>query len=353
MAQRYCTNCGNELGPNDAFCASCGRPAHETAAVATPEADVDVPPPPTQQTGGSPGFGPTSTTAPRRRSTLSKVLIGCTSLFVLSVLFVGCLAVVFGVGGGGSRDQASGSGGGSQDSGRTFTNDNYAELFSDPDAHQGAQVDVTGQLLERPEIGDGELAFQMFVDIENVDWNTIVYTDQTDLDLNADDYVQVQGEVLGSLDGENAFGGTVTAPTVQASDVSPVSAGQAIDPATEVREIGQTLGDQGFEVTLEKIEFGEESTRAYVTLRNNTGRGASFFTFDAKIQQGSTQADYLEDSYAYYEEEPQDSLRPGVETEGVIPFEPVDPDQPFELRIPWTSDNYNVTSRPVVFQVSP
>lgn len=44
MAQRYCTNCGNGLGSNDAFCAGCGRPAHQTAAVATPEADVDVPP---------------------------------------------------------------------------------------------------------------------------------------------------------------------------------------------------------------------------------------------------------------------------------------------------------------------
>ena len=268
------------------------------------------------------------------------------------VLFVGCLAVLGGGGGGESADRAA-SGEKSRNSAETFTNDNYSELFSDPDAHQGASVDVTGQLLERPENADGELAFQMFVDIENVDWNTIVYTDQTDLDLNTDDYVRVRGEVLGSFDGENAFGGSVTAPTVQASDVSPVSAGQAIDPAQEVREIGQTLGDQGFDVTLQKIEFGEESTRAYVTVRNDTGRGASFYTFDAKIQQGSTQADYLEDSYAYYEEEPQSELRPGVETEGVLAFEPVNPDQPFELVVPWTSNNYNITSRPVVFQVNP
>ena len=33
--------------PEDArFCGSCGKPAHQTAAVATPEADVPVPPPP-------------------------------------------------------------------------------------------------------------------------------------------------------------------------------------------------------------------------------------------------------------------------------------------------------------------
>ena len=120
-------------------------------------------------------------------------------------------------------------------------------------------MDITGQLLERPEESGGELAFQMFVDVENSDWNTIVYTDQTDLDLNMDDYVRVRGEVLGSLKGKNAFGGSITAPTVQASKVSTVSAGQAIDPATEVRVINRTVGGQGFDVTLQKIEFGKES----------------------------------------------------------------------------------------------
>jgi len=235
----------------------------------------------------------------------------------------------------------------------TFTKENYAELYSDPRAHKGASVDITGQLLERPEESGGELAFQMFVDVENSDWNTIVYTDQTDLDLNMDDYVRVRGEALGSLKGENAFGGSITAPTVQASKVSTVSAGQAIDPATEVREINRTVGGQGFDVTLQKIEFGKESTRAYVTLANNTNYGASFYTFDAQIVQGSTQVDYLEDSYAYYDEEPQEELRPGVRTEGVLAFGPVDPKQPFQLRLPWSSDNYNIHTRPVVFQITP
>ncbi len=53
MAQRYCTNCGAELPEDARFCASCGRPAHEVAAVATPDADVVVPPPPTQISEGA------------------------------------------------------------------------------------------------------------------------------------------------------------------------------------------------------------------------------------------------------------------------------------------------------------
>lgn len=106
MAERYCTNCGNDLGPNDAFCANCGRPTHETAAVPTPEAEVGVPPPPTQQAGGTPSFAPTAT-APEQRSILGRVLLGCGGLLVLTVLFVGCLAVLGS--GGGSGDFEGGS----------------------------------------------------------------------------------------------------------------------------------------------------------------------------------------------------------------------------------------------------
>ncbi len=45
-ADKYCRNCGHELGEQDRFCPGCGRPVQATARVPTPEADVPVPPPP-------------------------------------------------------------------------------------------------------------------------------------------------------------------------------------------------------------------------------------------------------------------------------------------------------------------
>jgi len=75
--ERYCTNCGQELKPEDQFCTNCGMPVHRAARVPTPEADRPVSPlpPPTQEVG-------------RRRSLPgSGALRGCgTKLVVLLVL---------------------------------------------------------------------------------------------------------------------------------------------------------------------------------------------------------------------------------------------------------------------------
>jgi zinc-ribbon domain/LmeA-like phospholipid-binding len=51
--ERYCSNCGHELKPEDQFCSNCGMPVHRTARVPTPNADRAVPPlpPPTQELG--------------------------------------------------------------------------------------------------------------------------------------------------------------------------------------------------------------------------------------------------------------------------------------------------------------
>jgi hypothetical protein len=102
VADRYCRNCGNELGPNDQFCANCGRPVHEAARVPTPEADVAVPPPPQQ--AGHTATPPQQAGAPqegwRQRH---PILTGCLAIVVLLV-FLGILGAALG---GGGDEQAS------------------------------------------------------------------------------------------------------------------------------------------------------------------------------------------------------------------------------------------------------
>lgn len=49
MANRYCTNCGHELAPDDRFCMQCGRPVHATAQVSGQGTDVPTSSPYRQQ----------------------------------------------------------------------------------------------------------------------------------------------------------------------------------------------------------------------------------------------------------------------------------------------------------------
>jgi hypothetical protein len=84
--QRYCTNCGQELKPEDQFCTNCGMPVHRAARVPTPKADRPVPPlpPPTQEVGrrrSLPGSG-----ALRGRGTKLVVLLVLGVLFFYLVL---------------------------------------------------------------------------------------------------------------------------------------------------------------------------------------------------------------------------------------------------------------------------
>ncbi len=100
------------------------------------------------------------------------------------------------------------------------------------------------------------------------------------------------------------------------------------------------------------MEFGEETTRAYVALQNGTGAPASFYTFNARKLQGARQIDPT-DNYEYSELEPQSDLSTGVQTEGVVTFGPAETDQPLEVQFEWSSENYDLSPNPIVFQVVP
>ena len=355
MADRHCRNCGHELSDEDRFCPNCGRPVHETAQVPTPEANVPVPPPPAQQAGAPTGEGPQ----------WGKAFLGCLGVLALVVL-LGALASALGGGGGAGRGGGSGppstpapneaeqaQGGQYSNDIGTFTRENYGVLVANPEEHVGAEVDITGQLLASPESQGDEVAFQMWADPVKVDWNTIVRTDESALGLRSDSYVRVRGTVLGSFEGENAFGGTVSAVEVEADEVERVEAVDAVDPTLETVEVGQARSSEGFSITLVKVEFGVRHTRAFITARNDGDKTAKFDLYRSKIIQGSDRAGQT-DPYEYSLPKPKPGLQPGEETEGVVIFGRADPSQPFQVSFAWERGGFMADRpEPLVFQVTP
>ena len=101
---RYCSNCGQELNPEDQFCPNCGRPVQQTATVPTPEADVPVPPPPQAGAPPPPPVGGTQRSWPGRHPILTGCL-GIVGVFCLLVFAI-IAASVGGSGGGGGSEVA-------------------------------------------------------------------------------------------------------------------------------------------------------------------------------------------------------------------------------------------------------
>jgi uncharacterized membrane protein len=108
--ERYCSNCGHELSPEDQFCPNCGRPVHETAHVPTQEANVPVPP---TSVGGA---GQQAQQGERRGmfgSAFGVGLGGClgiiAAIIVVFFLIAFCSLAFSGGGGGGGGDKNKGA----------------------------------------------------------------------------------------------------------------------------------------------------------------------------------------------------------------------------------------------------
>jgi hypothetical protein len=82
MAQRYCTNCGAELGEDDSFCGKCGSPTYQTAAVATQEADVPVPALSREATSGQTPYEEAGRTSEADSTRNTFVALGITVLVI-------------------------------------------------------------------------------------------------------------------------------------------------------------------------------------------------------------------------------------------------------------------------------
>jgi hypothetical protein len=213
------------------------------------------------------------------------------------------------------------------------------QMYSDPDAFKGRAVTLTGVVFAQVERDDDAVYFQMNQDVENYDNNTVVAYQDPGFELSDGDYVRVTGVVKGTFEGENAFGGTVTAPKIIAEKCEVVDYKEAVVPTLKEITVNQTLDQYGYLVTVEKVELAAKETRVYVNVANNGGSNFSLYGFNCNLLQGSSQYDY-QTNYSGDYPEIQTDLIPGMQTSGVICFPAIDPAVPFTLLLDASSDNY-------------
>lgn len=260
---------------------------------------------------------------------MKKKLLLVALMLVLCLSFAGC--------GGGEKDDSP------------ISDSEIGSLFESPDDFKGRTFEFTGKVLQVEKDSDG-LAIQAFYDIKNFDKNVIIYYSDSSLDVGEDDFIAVKGTITGKFSGENAFGGAVTAPMVDADSVEVVDYQTAAAPAKkELTFENQTVDQHGYSVTIDKVEFADSETRVYVTVTNNGSATFSLYGFDAKLVQDGKQMDTQDNFEAEYPEISSD-LTVGATTSGIVCFPAIDVSG-FSLSFPAYSDNFDETINDYTFNI--
>lgn len=264
---------------------------------------------------------------------------------VLSILLV--LGLCFGLAGcgGDSKDTDTGK----KESEDYLTESEITEMYTNPNKYEGRKIKVTGKVFQEPEVDGDSIVFQMWADAINSDLNTIVYA-KTDIKLSVDDYVRIDGVVGETFKGENAFGGSVTAPTIKATKIEKVEPQDLLAPTTkELTPNNLSINQNNVVFTVEKIQFSKEETRVFLKIENNSGSEFSFYSFNAKIAQDGKQYDYESNYEANYKEINSDILN-GITTDGILTF-PAISEKSFDLYLDGSSDNYDLDFNDYVFNI--
>lgn len=228
----------------------------------------------------------------------------------------------------------------------------FDKVYSDPDSYKNREVEFYGKVFVEPEKDSKGTYLQVFTANKGQDNNVLVGIEDTKLDVKEDDIVHIKGTVKGSESGTNAFGAEIKAPRIVASSVEKATYVEAFSPAKKTVEVNKEINQHGYILTLQKLELADDETRAYVKIKNSSSDKITFYDFNCKLTQGSTQIKQERNYDAKYPEIDGDIL-PGIEAEGVVSFAPAKIDgDVIKFISEGYSDNYELDFEPFTFEVS-
>ena len=342
-----------QLSENDII--SIARPEEKTITTMPTTQPAQPQQPKPQYTSEKQGFLQNAKDKLSSRKT-SWIIIGGIAVLVIVGIVLG---LVFGLGGEKGTTEKDGSSSTAKkktESTKTFTNDNWGLVCSNPSRYEGSKVEgLVGKIFIPPEQAEGGIAIQMFADPEGSSENTIVYYFGTDASQFANgDLIKVDGIVGEQFEGENKMGATLIVPTIAADSVTKTDASALITGGKEI-PVCQQQNQHGIVVIVDKVVLQDNETDVFVRVSNQSGSNASFYDFNAKLQVGSQQLD--PDSAKQYQYGSMSSeILPGVETSGILVFpsigSPVPTTGSMALHLEAASDNYRLDFNPYVFNIA-
>lgn len=230
-------------------------------------------------------------------------------------------------------------------------------LFADPDSCKDKYVKLNGRVFTAPEQDKNGIVLQAWHDPENASNNFIIYVNGTDGEFKQDDYISVDGKIIGEFSGENMFGGTVTAPMIQADTIEVQSYMDAVVPTLSEITPKDAISEQnGISLKVDKVEFAEKETRVYLTESNSSNAKFSMWTYNIMIIQNGKQIEQdgtSMSSYAGDYEQLASDILPNASSSGVLVFPPMDSSASFQLYAEGSSDNYELKFEPFTIDIKP
>jgi len=155
------------------------------------------------------------------------------------------------------------------------------QVVADPGGYKGGKIKFIGKVF-KAEGSDKSYVLQVYSDIKNSSGNIIVYSVEK---FKEGDYVKVSGTIGEKFIGENAFGASLTLPTVSSNTIKSVDADEAVAPTVMEKTLNLSKVVGGLTVNLQKIEYAKNETRLFIHFDNGDSSKYSFYSFNANLVQ--------------------------------------------------------------------
>ena len=263
------------------------------------------------------------------------------------LLTISAILACFGVLLTGCGEPTTGDTGDTGDAKGFISGSDLSAAFTDIDAYKGYDTAYYGQVFKIENDGTNTY-FQIWQDYTNLNNNTIVVFPGKP-GISENDYVYVEGRILGKCEGENLFGDKVTAMKINATKVEKMSYMDVVVPTRLSVEVNQTITQKKYSLTVEKVEFADTETRIYVKAINDGKSNFNIYTYSAKVKQGKKQYEQKDNFDADYKSLPSELMK-DAEDDGIILF-PALERKDFTLIMEGSSDDWDENLKPFKFNV--
>lgn len=192
-----------------------------------------------------------------------------------------------------------------------LTNKNVKQVFVNPEEFIESEVNLAGKIVESPKVTDGQINFLFAPDPYKIDYQIKVIYHSNNPKLEKGNFVQISGTINDSF------------PTITAVDVKNIEPQTILAPTTKQVEFNDVKKQNGYIVTLKKIEFAKTETRVFITIKNASKSKIEFYADYAKCYQNNQEVRPQKNWEAEYPEVPN-TIKSQTEVSGIIVFSPLD-----------------------------